>query len=88
MRKASLENIMILNGFKKVVDGMNNTHDTSDRLVNINSEFTRLLVNYWELLGRPSLSEFVSLLPIQVALEEIERVDMDGQVRIRRRTIN
>jgi hypothetical protein len=40
----------------------------------VNGEFTRLLLQYWDLLGRPSLSEFVTLLPIETALEHIERV--------------
>lgn len=39
----------------------------------VKGEFTRLLLQYWDLLGRPSLSEFVNLLPIETALEHIER---------------
>lgn len=51
---------------------MNRQLDYS-RINVVNGEFTRLLLQYWDLLGRPSLTEFVTLLPIEAALEHIER---------------
>lgn len=51
---------------------MNNI-DKHQKIREVNGEFTRLLIQYWDLLGRPSLSEFVTLLPIESALEHIER---------------
>jgi hypothetical protein len=39
----------------------------------VHGELTRLLLQYWEIMGRPGLPEFMSLLPIEPALEHIER---------------
>jgi len=45
-----------------------------DQSVNeVHGELTRLLLQYWEIMGRPGLPEFMSLLPIEPALEYIER---------------
>ncbi|MEY2696597.1 MAG: hypothetical protein RL333_735 [Pseudomonadota bacterium] len=45
-----------------------------DRVVNeIHGEITRLLLQYWEVSGKPDLAEFMALIPIEPALEYIER---------------
>ena len=38
----------------------------------VSGELNRLLIQYWHLLGKPPLSEFLSLLPIEMALEHID----------------
>ncbi len=43
-------------------------------------EFTRLLVQYWHSLGRPSLQDFVSRLPMETAFEKISAASMDDSV--------
>ena len=40
-------------------------------------EFTRLLLSYWELVGHPPLQEFVSMIPIQEAIMQIEMIDKE-----------
>ena len=45
-----------------------------DRVVNeIHGEITRLLLQYWEISGKPDLAEFLGLIPLEPALEYIER---------------
>lgn len=39
----------------------------------VHGEITRILLQYWEIMGRPELAEFMSLIPIEPALEYIER---------------
>ena len=54
----------------------------------VRGELTSLLLQYWEVMGRPELPEFISMLPIEPALEYIEREKakehglMDGGLRI------
>lgn len=39
----------------------------------VHGELTRLLLLYWEIMGRPDLSEFMALIPMEPALEYIEK---------------
>jgi hypothetical protein len=43
----------------------------ADRLNQVAGEFTRIMLIYWDMLGKPPLSEFLSLLPMGPALEHI-----------------
>jgi len=50
------------------------THIKIDPKLNeVHGELTRLLLLYWEIMGRPDLPEFISLIPMDPALEHIEK---------------
>ena len=42
-------------------------------LNDVTGEFTRIILQYWDLLGRPPLQEFVSMLPMEPAFQHINR---------------
>jgi hypothetical protein len=42
-----------------------------DKLNQVTGEFTRIMILYWDMLGKPPLNEFLSLLPIEPVLEYI-----------------
>jgi hypothetical protein len=42
-------------------------------LNDVTGEFTRIIIQYWDLLGRPPLQEFVSMLPMEPAFQHINR---------------
>jgi hypothetical protein len=48
-----------------------NNNTEADRLNQVAGEFTRVMLMYWDMLGKPPLSEFLSLLPMGPALEHI-----------------
>ena len=57
------------------------------KITAVSNEFTRLLIQYWDLLGQPPLGEFIALIPIESALEHIERAGQKkcqetGQIRL------
>ena len=43
------------------------------KITAVSNEFTRLLIQYWDLLGQPPLNEFIALIPIESALVHIEK---------------
>ena len=42
-------------------------------LNDVTGEFTRIILQYWDLLGRPPLQDFVSMLPMEPAFQHINR---------------
>ena len=50
-----------------------NTKTEIDRLNQVTGEFTRIMILYWDMLGRPPMSEFLTLLPMEPALEHINK---------------
>jgi hypothetical protein len=44
-----------------------------NKLDQVTGEFTRLMIVYWDMLGKPPLAEFLSLLPLDPALEHIKK---------------
>ncbi len=44
----------------------------TNKIKAVSNEFTRLLIQYWDLLGQPPLEEFIALIPFESALEHIE----------------
>ncbi len=45
----------------------------TNKIKAVSNEFTRLLIQYWDLLGQPPLEEFIALIPFESALEHIEQ---------------
>ena len=52
-----------------------NTKTEIDRLNQVTGEFTRIMILYWDMLGRPPMSEFLTLLPMEPALEHINNLN-------------
>jgi len=50
-----------------------NTKLEIDRLNQVTGEFTRLMIVYWDMLGKPPMNEFLTLLPMEPALEHINK---------------
>ena len=50
-----------------------NTNSELERLNQVAGEFTRIMIVYWDMLGKPPLTEFLSLLPMEPALEHINK---------------
>ena len=50
-----------------------NTKSEIDRLNQVTGEFTRIMILYWDMLGRPPMSEFLTLLPMEPAIEHINK---------------
>ena len=50
-----------------------NTNGEGDKLNQVTGEFTRIMILYWDMLGKPPLNEFLSLLPIEPVLEYINK---------------
>ena len=50
-----------------------NTNAELEKLNQVAGEFTRIMIIYWDMLGKPPLTEFLSLLPMEPALEHINQ---------------
>lgn len=50
-----------------------NTNSELEKLTQVAGEFTRIMIIYWDMLGKPPLTEFLSLLPMEPALEHINQ---------------
>lgn len=50
-----------------------NTKSEHEKLNQVADDFTRIMITYWDMLGKSPLTEFLSLLPIEPALEHINQ---------------